>query len=92
MVEVTRPDAPAEAQQRREVLLHLRVWEVLNPGVSVTAARARIHPAQNTHLGSVGRCWRGPIPRSGTQRAWKVLIACRVVARVVAVARRPNAT
>jgi hypothetical protein len=36
MVEVTRPDAPAEAQQRREVLLHLRVWEVLNPGVSVT--------------------------------------------------------
>jgi len=36
MVEVTRLDAPTEAQQRREVLLHLRVWEVLNPGVSVT--------------------------------------------------------
>jgi hypothetical protein len=28
MIEVARPDAPDEAQERREVLMHLQVWKV----------------------------------------------------------------
>jgi hypothetical protein len=35
MVEVTRPDAPDQAQERREVELHLRVWLAANPGADV---------------------------------------------------------
>jgi hypothetical protein len=31
MVEVARADAPSAAQERTEVLLHLRVWEAVNP-------------------------------------------------------------
>jgi hypothetical protein len=30
-VEVVRPDAPTSEQERYEVLLHLRVWEAVNP-------------------------------------------------------------
>jgi hypothetical protein len=36
MVEVTRSDAATEDQERRDVLLHLGVWEVVNPGATVT--------------------------------------------------------
>lgn len=36
MVEVRRPGAATLDQERREVLLHLRVWEIVNPGVAVT--------------------------------------------------------
>jgi hypothetical protein len=32
MVAVERPDAPTPEQERREVELHLRVWQVANPG------------------------------------------------------------
>ncbi len=35
MIEVSRPDAPDEAQERREVLMHLRVWEVTHPDARV---------------------------------------------------------
>jgi hypothetical protein len=35
MIEVARPDAPDEAQERREVLMHLRVWKVTNPDALV---------------------------------------------------------
>jgi hypothetical protein len=35
MIEVARPDAPNEDQERREVLMHLRVWEVTNPEARV---------------------------------------------------------
>jgi hypothetical protein len=31
MIEVTRNDAPSPDQERREVLMHLRVWEAVNP-------------------------------------------------------------
>jgi hypothetical protein len=31
MVEVAPPDASNQEQERREVLMHLRVWEVTNP-------------------------------------------------------------
>ena len=31
MIEVARPDAADEEQERREVIMHLRVWEVSNP-------------------------------------------------------------
>jgi hypothetical protein len=31
MVEVARVDAPTPEQERHEVLLHLRVWEAVNP-------------------------------------------------------------
>ena len=34
MVEVTRPGVPAEGQERRGVLLHLRIWQVLSPDVT----------------------------------------------------------
>jgi hypothetical protein len=33
VVEAIRPDAPSREQGRREVLMHLYVWRVLNPGV-----------------------------------------------------------
>ena len=33
VVEIVRPDAPQVEQERREVLMHLRVWEVLHPDV-----------------------------------------------------------
>ena len=31
MIEVHRQDAPTQEQERREVLMHLRVWEAINP-------------------------------------------------------------
>jgi hypothetical protein len=31
MIEVHRQDAPTRDQERREVLMHLRVWEAVNP-------------------------------------------------------------
>ncbi len=31
LVDVTRKAAPTPEQERHEVLLHLRVWEALNP-------------------------------------------------------------
>ncbi len=31
MVEVSREDAPTPEQARHEVLLHLRVWQAVNP-------------------------------------------------------------
>jgi hypothetical protein len=31
MVEVARADAPTPEQERHEVLLHLRIWEAVNP-------------------------------------------------------------
>jgi hypothetical protein len=31
MVEVGRRDAPTREQERYEVLLHLRIWQVVNP-------------------------------------------------------------
>jgi hypothetical protein len=34
-IEVTRPDAPNPEQGRREILMHLQVWKVLNPGIDV---------------------------------------------------------
>jgi hypothetical protein len=33
MVEVSRPDAPSPAQERRELDLHLRVWRATHPEV-----------------------------------------------------------
>jgi len=39
VVEIRRPDAPDPSQERREVLMHLRVWEVLQP-----SARAELLP------------------------------------------------
>ena len=30
MVEINRTDAPTREQSRREVLMHLRIWEILN--------------------------------------------------------------
>lgn len=38
MVEITRPDAPTPEQEHREIELHLRVWQVANPGVLVDLA------------------------------------------------------
>ena len=32
MVEVRREDAPTREQERNEVVLHLRVWQAVNPG------------------------------------------------------------
>jgi hypothetical protein len=31
MIDVRRDDAPTPEQERHEVLLHLRVWQVINP-------------------------------------------------------------
>jgi hypothetical protein len=31
MIDVRRDDAPTRDQERHEVLLHLRVWQVVNP-------------------------------------------------------------
>jgi hypothetical protein len=36
VIEIARPDATSDDQERREVLLHLRVWEIVNPGAAVT--------------------------------------------------------
>lgn len=36
MIEITRPDSSTEDQERRDVVLHLRVWEVTNPRVTVS--------------------------------------------------------
>jgi hypothetical protein len=33
---VSRVAAPTEDQERRDLLLHLRVWEVSNPGMTTT--------------------------------------------------------
>jgi hypothetical protein len=38
MVEITRADAPSLEQEQREVELHLRVWQVANPGAAVDLA------------------------------------------------------
>jgi hypothetical protein len=35
MIEAGRSDAPDADQERREVLMHLRVWEVTHPGSGV---------------------------------------------------------
>jgi hypothetical protein len=32
MVEIVREDSPSPEQERHEVLMHLRVWEIINPG------------------------------------------------------------
>lgn len=37
MVEVRRPDAPSRAQAEREIALHLRVWEAMQPGASIAS-------------------------------------------------------
>lgn len=34
-VEVVRPDAPDLDQEQREIVLHLKIWEILNPGRGV---------------------------------------------------------
>jgi hypothetical protein len=31
-IDVRRDDAPTREQERHEVVLHLRVWQVINPG------------------------------------------------------------
>jgi len=36
MVEVGREDAPTPEQARHEVLLHLRVWQAVNPDAPAT--------------------------------------------------------
>ena len=36
MIEITRPNALTEELERRDVVLHLRVWEVTNPDVTVS--------------------------------------------------------
>jgi hypothetical protein len=36
MIEVTRPNALTEELERADVVLHLRVWEVTNPDVTVS--------------------------------------------------------
>jgi hypothetical protein len=35
MIEIRRPDATDEEQERRDVVMHLRVWEVTNPDARV---------------------------------------------------------
>ena len=35
MIDVARADAPDPDQERREVLMHLRVWKVTNPDADV---------------------------------------------------------
>jgi hypothetical protein len=35
MIEVARPDAPDERRERRDVLMHLRVWEVTHSDAQV---------------------------------------------------------
>ena len=35
VVEVTRPDAPTAEQSRREVELHLLVWQAVNPDTGI---------------------------------------------------------
>ncbi|MEO8289839.1 MAG: hypothetical protein ABI649_02450 [Gaiellaceae bacterium] len=35
MLQVYRLDAPDKEQERREVELHLRVWQATNPGINV---------------------------------------------------------
>ena len=37
IIDVVRADAPDAGQERREVMLHLRVWEIVHPGVQVEA-------------------------------------------------------
>ena len=34
MIEVNRPDRPDEAQERRDIELHLRVWRAVHPEVT----------------------------------------------------------
>lgn len=36
MIEITRSNALTEELERRDVVLHLRVWEVTNPDVTVS--------------------------------------------------------
>jgi hypothetical protein len=35
VVEILRPDAPDVGQEQREITLHLKLWEILNPGRGV---------------------------------------------------------
>jgi hypothetical protein len=35
MLEIARPDAPDHEHERRDVLMHLRVWEATNPNARV---------------------------------------------------------
>jgi hypothetical protein len=35
MVEVDKPDAPTQVQAEKEILMHLHVWRLMNPGQSV---------------------------------------------------------
>jgi hypothetical protein len=35
MAEVYRPDAPEPGQERREVEIHLRVWQAMQPDVTI---------------------------------------------------------
>ena len=37
MIEVATPDGADAVQERQALLMHLRVWEVANPDVSVEA-------------------------------------------------------
>jgi hypothetical protein len=36
MIQVARPDAQTKDQERREVLMHLRIWRAISPGVNIT--------------------------------------------------------
>jgi hypothetical protein len=38
MVEVFRPDAPSADQERREIELHLRIWQATNDGATAEVA------------------------------------------------------
>jgi hypothetical protein len=31
VIEVAQPGSPAEEQERRELMMHLRIWTILNP-------------------------------------------------------------
>ena len=35
LIDVTRPDAPTQRQAEQEVLIHLQVWRIINPGQGV---------------------------------------------------------
>jgi hypothetical protein len=35
MAEVFRPDAPERGQERREIEIHLRVWQAMQPDVTI---------------------------------------------------------
>lgn len=39
MIEVARDDAPNPGQERLEIVLHLRLWEVMNPATQIMDVR-----------------------------------------------------